>query len=125
MQVGKLNGVGDCLDLAVETADVGVGDVGHLLEHDLFELGAGQLLIEQHRARVHEERVARPQLDADEVFGDLGDLLLVGPADDEHPLAVLEHLEHRDDLASELGVTDQHDVERLVQDDLLALAEPF
>ena len=96
---------------------------GHLLEHDLFELGPGQLLVEQHRAGIHQQRVAGAQLDAREVVGDLRHLLLVGPPDDERPMAVLEHLEHRDDLAAELGVADEHHVQRLVQDHLLALAE--
>ena len=123
MQVGQLHRVGDGLDLAVEPADVGVGDIGHLFEHDLFELGPRQLLVEQHRARVQQQRVARTQLDAGEVLGDLGHLLLVGPPDDQHAAAVLEHLEHRDDLPAQLGVAGEHDVQRLVQDDLLALAE--
>ena len=40
VQERQLDGVGDGLDLAVETADVLVGDVGHLLEHQLFDLRA-------------------------------------------------------------------------------------
>ena len=46
----QLDRVGDLLDLAVEAADVVVGDVGHLLEHELLDLGPGQLLEQQARA---------------------------------------------------------------------------
>ncbi len=123
VQVGQLDGVGYLLDLAVEAADIGVGDVRHLLEHDLFQLGARQLLVEQHRARVHEQRVPGAKLHARQVVGDLRHLLLVGATDDESPPAVLEHLENRDDLAPELGVAHENDVQRLVEDDLLAFAE--
>ena len=123
MQVRELDGVGDGLDLAVEPTDVGVGDVRHLFEHDLFELGPRQLLIEQHRARVQQQRVARAQLDAGEILGNLGHLLFVGAPDDQHPAAVLQHFEHRDDLTAQLRVSGEHDVQRLVQDDLLSLAE--
>jgi hypothetical protein len=56
-------------------------------------------------------------------YSDLGHLLLVGPADDQDPATVLEHLEHRDDLAAQLRVSGEHNIERLVQDDLLSLAE--
>ena len=58
VQVGQLDGVGDGLDLRVEAADVGVGDVGHLFEDEVLALELGQLLDEQLGAHVHEERVA-------------------------------------------------------------------
>ena len=35
----QLDGVGDLLDLLVQAAHVLVGDVGHLLEHQLLDLG--------------------------------------------------------------------------------------
>ena len=80
------------LDLVVEPADVGVGDVGHLLEHQLLDLGPGQLLEQQPAADVHQHGVAGAQLLAEERAGELADPLLVGPADDEGPGAVVEHL---------------------------------
>ena len=123
MQVGQLHGVGDRLDLGVQPTDVGVGDVGHLLENDLLELGSGQLLVEQQRAGVHEHRVTGAQLDAGEVLGDLGHLLLVSAADDERTATVFQHLENRHDLAAELRIAGEHDVQRFVQDHFLALAE--
>ena len=50
VQERQLDRVGDLLDLVVEAADVGVGDVGHLLEHQLLDLGPGQLLEQQARS---------------------------------------------------------------------------
>ena len=50
------------------------------------------------------------------------DALLVGPADDQGAVAV-EALLEDDDLAGELGAAGQHDVERLVEDDLGPAAE--
>ena len=112
----QLDRVGDLLDLAVEAADVGVGDVGHLLEHELLDLGTGQPLEQQPRAAVHEDVVAGPQgLGADEVLGELDDPLLVGPTHDEGPPAAFEHLVEGDDLAGDLGPAGHHHVERLVE----------
>ena len=52
VQVRQLDRVGDGLDLLVEAAHVRVGDVGHLLEDELLDLGAGQLLDAAAAARV-------------------------------------------------------------------------
>ena len=60
----QLDRVGDLLDLAVEPTDVAVGDVGHLLEQQVLDLGPGQLLEQQVRARVEPHRVAAAQVDA-------------------------------------------------------------
>ena len=123
VHVGQLDGVGDGLDLCVEPADVGVGDVGHLLEDELLALELGQLLDEELRAHVHQERVAGPQLGAHHVLGELRHPLLVGPGVDDAAPPVLELLLQRDDLAGELAVADEDDVEALVEDDLVALAD--
>ena len=120
---GKLDGVGDVLDLAVEAAHVRVGDVGHLLEHELFDLGPGQLLHEQLRARLHEHGVTGAQVHAEEVVGELDHPLLVGPGVDDGPPAVVEELLQGDDLTGVLALAGQDDVERLVEDDLLAPAQ--
>jgi hypothetical protein len=58
-----------------------------------------------------------------EAVGHLHDPLLVGPADDESPLPVLQDLLQRHDLAVQVHGPRQHDVERLVEDDLLPLLE--
>ena len=50
VQVGQLDRVGDGLDLGVQSADVGVADVGDLLEDELLGLLAYELLGEQVRA---------------------------------------------------------------------------
>jgi hypothetical protein len=58
VQERQLDGVGDLLDLVVEAADVGVGDVGHLLEQQVLDLGPGQLLEQQVRTRIEAHLVA-------------------------------------------------------------------
>ena len=92
VQEGQLDGVGDLLDLLVEAADVGVGDVGHLLEQQVLDLRPRQLLEQQVRPCVEPHRVARTQVHAADRVSQLADALLVGVADDERPHAVLEHL---------------------------------
>ena len=123
VHVRQLDGVGDGLDLGVEAADVGVGDVGHLFEDELLALELGQLLDEQLGAHVHQQGVAGPQLHAQHVLGELGHPLLVGPGEDDAAPLVLELLLQGDDLAGELPVADEDHVEALVQDDLVALAD--
>ena len=54
----QLDRVGDLLDLVVEPADVGVGDVGHLLEQQVLDLGPRQLLEQQVRRGVEAHVVA-------------------------------------------------------------------
>ena len=55
-----------------------------------------------------------------QLVGELADALLVGAADDERAGAVFEQLLERHDLAGDLGAAREHDVERLVEHDLLA-----
>ena len=123
VHVGQLDGVGDGLDLGVQAAHVRVGDVGHLFEDELLALELGQLLNQQLGAHVHQQRVAGPQLHAQHVLGELGHPLLVGPGEDHAAPLVLELLLQGHDLAGELPVADEHHVEALVQDDLVALAD--
>ena len=123
VHVGQLDRVGDRLDLRVEAAHVGVGDVGHLLEHELLALELGQLLDEELGAHVHQQRVPGPEPGAHHVLGELGHPLLVRPGVDDAPAPVLELLLQRDDLAGELPVAHQDHVEALVQDDLVPLAD--
>jgi len=54
VEVGKLDGVLDHLDLVVETADVLVGHVGHLFEDQLLDLGAGKFLHEEAGTALHQ-----------------------------------------------------------------------
>ena len=52
--------------------------------------------------------------------GELAHALLVGAADDQRAVPALEELLEDDDLAGDLGAAGEHDVERLVERDLLA-----
>src|ERR1035437_811433 len=52
VQIGQLDRVGDRLDLGVQAADVGVRDVGHLLEDEFLGLLAHQALGEEIRTKV-------------------------------------------------------------------------
>ena len=92
VQERQLDGVGDRLDLLVEAADVGVGDVGHLFEDELFDLRAGQLLEQEPGAESISTQSPARSFVADEGVGELDDPLLVGAADDERTLAVVEQL---------------------------------
>ncbi len=123
MHVGQLDRVRDRLDLRVEAADVGVGDVGHLLEDELLALELGQLLDEKLGPGVHEEGVPGPQLDAEHVLGQLGHPLLVGPGEDHAAPLVVELLLEGHHLAGELAVPDEDHVQALVEDDLVPLAD--
>ena len=119
MQVRQFDRVGDRLDLRVESPDVGVGDVGHLFEDELLGLLAHQLLDEQVRAQVEQQRVATAQLDVAQRVGELDDPLLVGAAVDEDA-ALVEHFLDGDHLTLSVGVAHADDGEGLVQDDLVA-----
>ena len=123
VQVRQLDRVVDLLDLVVEAADVGVGDVGHLFEDQLLDLGARDALHDQPGARVEQHVLAGAQLHADQVLAELADALLVGATDDERAPPVLEQLLEDHDLALYLGSACEHDVERLVEHDLLAAAQ--
>ena len=66
VQVRELDRVLDRVDLVVEPADVVVGDVGDLFEHELLDLGAWDALDEQAGAAVHQQVVAGAQLLAEQ-----------------------------------------------------------
>ena len=60
IQVRKFDSVGDLLDLRIESANVGIGDIGYFLEQQIFDLGAGQLLEQHVGSRIHAQRIAGP-----------------------------------------------------------------
>ena len=70
---------------------------------------------------VSPDRSRTPRRSSDE----LADPLLVGPADDHGPHAVLHDLLQRDDLAGDVGPASQDHVEALVEHDLLAPLQLF
>ena len=83
----------------------------------------GSFSISSSGADVHEQRVAAAQLDVEHLLGELGHALLVGPGEDDAAPLVLELLLEGDHLAGELPVPDEDHVQRLVQHDLVALAD--
>ena len=120
MQERELDGIGDGFDLGVESADVVVADVGHFLEHEVFDLGSGQFLEQTVGARVEEQAGPGPQRLGAQVVDHLDHTLFVGAADDDGTAPISEDLLEGHDLAGAVGVLRQHDVERLVEHDLLA-----
>ena len=123
VQVGQLDGVADRVDLRDQAADLRVVDVGHLFEDELLDLGLGHLLVDVARAGVEEQGVPGPDGVVEQRRGQPDDALLVGVGDDQGPLAVGEQLLEHHDLADLLEVEGGHDVEGLVEHDLLATHE--
>ncbi len=123
VQVGQLDRVADGLDLAEEPADVGVVDVGHLLQDELLDLGLGHLLVDVAGLGVQQQRVAGAQLLLAQRLGQAYDALLVGVGDDQDAVAVGEQLLEHHDLADLLELERGDDVEGLVEHDLLALGQ--
>ena len=103
MQERQLDRVGDLFDLVVEAADVGIADVRHLLEQQVLDLGARQLLEQQVRADVEAEVVAAADVHAADRVGQFADPFLVATPDDDDAHTVVHHLLDRDDLTGDLG----------------------
>ena len=120
VQERQLHRVADLLDLRGQAADVAVVDVGHLLEDELLDLALRDPLVGVRRARLDQQRVAGAQRRVEQRVGEVDDPLLVGVRDDQRPVAALEDLLEHDDLAGPLEAERVHDVERVVEQDLLA-----
>ncbi len=114
----QLDGVGDLFDLAVETADVAVRDVGDLFEQQILDLGSGQLLQQHVGTRIEPHRVATAQVNAAKRIGELAHPLLVRTPDDQGAHAVVEQLLDRHDFSGDFRMPRLHDVEALVENDL-------
>ena len=123
VEVGQLDGVADLLDLSDQPADVVVVDLGDLFEDELLDLALRDPLVDVGRPAVQQQRVTGAHRCVAQRLGDAHDPLLVGVADHEGALAVLEHLLEHDDVADLLELHRPHDVERLVEHDLLATAQ--
>ena len=119
----QLHRVGDLLDLPVEAAHVGVGDVGHLLEDQLLDLGPGQALEQQSGPGVHAQRVTRAQGLALEAGGQLAHPLVVGPAHHDGAGPAVDDLLQGDQLAGAVGRPGQDDGEGVVEHHLGAALE--
>ena len=96
---------------------------GHLLEHELLDLGLRHLLVDVAGLGVEQQGVAGAQGDLAQRLGEADDALLVGVGDHQDPVAVGEQLLEHDDLADLLEVECGDDVEGLVEHDLLALGQ--
>ena len=123
VEVGQLDGVGDGFDLLVEPTDVGISDVGHLFEHQLFDLGPGQLLDQQPGPSLHQKSVTGPELHVPHGVGQLGHPLLVGAGEDDGPSPSVEHLLQHHHLAGSLALAGEDHAEGLVEHDLVAAFE--
>ena len=111
----QLHRVGDLLDLSIQTTDVFVGDVRHLFEQQILDLGARQLLEQKIGSRIEAHRVTAAQVHPAEAVGQFADSLFVGTPRHHRAHAVVHDLLDRDDLAGDLGMPGEDDVEALVQ----------
>src|SRR5699024_11042991 len=119
MEEGELDGIGDLFDQVVETSDVLVVDIGHLLENKLLHLGASQLLKEKAGAWIGEDGVTGPHPLVGQRLGQLTDPLVVGSADDERTI-LAEDVANGHHLPGSLTSSAEDDAERLVERDLVA-----
>lgn len=128
VQEGQLHRVADLLDLRLEATDVAVVDVGHLLQDQLLDLALRDPLVRVRRAGLDHERVAGSDRRADECLGEVHDAFLVGVGDHQRPVTrpatwpLQDLLEHHD-LTDPLIAERVDDVERVVEQDLLATAQ--
>ena len=122
MQVRQLDGVLDDLDLLDEAPDVAIGDIGNLLEDQLLDFWADQLLENESGHRVHSGMIARTQECPLEGFRPLDHPFLVGSPQHDQTV-VLEGLLDRHHLAALFIGSDIDNVEGFVQDHFLADAE--
>ncbi len=119
VEVGELDGVLDGLDLGAEAADVVVADVRDFLEREILDLALGELLEQVARLGVHENVVPGLEQRGPERVRDDTHAILIGPHR-HHRALEIEHFLQDDDLALYLVIGGVHDVQALVEDELLA-----
>ena len=122
MQERQFDCIADLLDLPGQAADVGVGDVRDLLQHEILDLGLRHPLVRVTGLGVDQQRVARLEPDIQQRLGEMHDPLLVGMTDDQRPVAA-EQLAQRRHLADTLERATLDDRQCLVEPDLLARAQ--
>ena len=141
VQERQLDGVPDEFDLPAQSADVAVGDIRDLLQHEVLHLCFGNALegiagLGVDQQGVTGAELSRPLvlieglrdlrrhvLDRDQRLGQPDDALLVGMADDQCAMSVGKDLAQRADLADGFEVPGLDDGQRLVEPDRLALLE--
>jgi hypothetical protein len=141
VQKRQLDRIADLLDLPAQAADVVVADVGHLLEHQVLDLGLGNPLERVTGLGVDQQRVSRAKPPAAPVvverLGHLGshvlggqqrlgqphDALLVGVADHQRAVPVGQDLAQRADLVDGLEISGLDHGQGLVEPDRLPLLQ--
>ena len=145
MQEGQLDGIADLLDLPRQSADIAVGDIGHLFENEILDLGLGDPLEGIAGLAVDQQRIAGAQLAGALVVvesplkstGHLrrhilqrhqrlsqpDDALLVGVADHQGATPVGEQLAKGADLPHRLEGAGLDHGQRLVEADRLPLPQ--
>ena len=132
VQERQLDGVADLLDLPEQAADVAVVDVGHLLQHEVLDLGLGHPLVGVARLGVDQQRVARLErtrsgssVSKSGAASQTTRSSSACPTTSARPplLGGRQHLAQRADLADALELAALDDGERLVQPDGLAAAQ--
>ena len=122
VQIRQLDRVAQDGDLFAEPADLLVGDVGHLLERDLFDRRLRHLLEGILCARVDQDVIADLETLAAQRLGEHHHAFLVGVT--EHDGApVAEHVHDGADLATRREARAFDHVEGLVQHDELTVLE--
>ena len=141
VQEGQFDGVADLFDLSGQAADIAVGDIGHLFENKVLDLGLGDPLEGVAGLAVDQQRVAGAQLagalivvesfshlrrhilERHQRLGQPDDALLVGVADHQCATPVGQQLTKGADLADRLEGAGLDHGQRLVEPDRLALFE--
>src|SRR5690606_25116224 len=114
VEEGQLDGVADLLDLGAEATDVAVVDVRRLLEEQVLDLRALDVLEREAAAQVGEDGVPHPYARGDQGCREAQDALVVGAGDDEDA-DVVDDLLDRDELAGVLEAARLDGDERLVE----------
>ena len=106
----------------MQSADVGVADIRNLFQDQFLDFRLGELLQHVARARVEQEVVADAEPLGQQRIRHFGDAFLVGAQGDHDPMIVQRVLEPHH-LALDIEPAGLDDVQRLVQDHFLALAQ--
>lgn len=125
VEVRQFDRVADHLDLAAQTADLLVADVGDLFEDEFLDLALRNDLVDIAGTGFEQQGVAGADGDVQQRLGEPHHPLLVGVPHHEGAFAVLQDLLEGDDVADTLVLHGLDHVERFVEHYFLAAAELF
>lgn len=125
VEVRELDRVADGLDLAAETADLLVADVGDLFEDEFLDLALGNDFVDVSGSGFEEQGVAGADDYVQEWLGEPDHPFLVGVSLHECAFAVLEDFLEGDDVADALELHGLDHVECFVEHQFLAAPEFF